>query len=305
MEKNFAAIALGLNLSILVLVTISGIGASNECRRSRLQLCCFLVYILLSSAHFNLPNLVLPTVLVLVMTWFSSYFSKLHPYRLDILMLGMKFKDRTPIYGSSSKKYRAHFSRMRDIYDPVIYTNVLYLIFGLYSFFLFKQWDLAVLQIFTFVGSSLYHLSKEANYFNLDQTFAGSLGCIFLLSLYDAYYVDLDYFLVGGFVALPLGIFLFDYCGMPADVTYEPLCCVRQGRLVYDQIHSIWHIVSSLAPLGCSYFYSRHFPHEHLVLGRGYLDESTLCFPKVTVYAFLISLGINIIGNATRVFPPK
>ena len=301
-----SSVALGLNLSILTLSTIFGLRVSNANNIFRLQLCCFIVYTLLSSAYFNLlPGLAFPSVLVLIVTMFSSYFSKLHPYRLEISKTGMKFKDRTPNYMSIGKTYHSCFKRTRDIWDPVIYTNLAFLIFGLCSFFIFKQWELAVLQMFTFIGSSFYHFSKEANYFNLDQTFAGSLGCIFLLSIYDAYALDLDYFLVGGFVALPVGIFLFDYCGMPADVIYEPFCCVRQGRLLYDQIHSIWHIASAFAPLGCSYFYSKHSPQENLVLGRGYLDESTMCFPIVPVYALLISLMINIVGNAVGIFPPR
>ena len=302
-----SAIALAINISILVLVTVSGVGVLDENKRSPLQLCYFLAYTFLSSGYFNLLRfLAFPTSLVLVLTLFSSHFSKFHPYRLEISKSGMKFKETDSFYAAEGKNHVAYFNRMRGVYDPVVNTNVVYLLFGLCSYFLFNQWELAVLQMFTFVGSTLYHISKEANYFNLDQTFAGGLACIFMLSLYDAYTLDFNYFMIGSCVALPLGIFLFDYCGMPADVVYEPpFCCIRQGRLIYDQVHSLWHIVSAIAPLCCSYFYSQQFPQEHLVLGRGYFDESTMCFPKVPIYALLISLVFNIFGNAVGFLPPK
>jgi hypothetical protein len=303
-----SSIALALNVSILVLVIISGIRVPDANERSSAQLYYFLAYTFLSSGYFSiLPILAFPTSIVLVMTLFSSYFSKSHPYRLEISKSGMKFKERSPVNTNDDKKKRlAHFNRMRGIYDPVIYTNMVYLLFGLCSFFVFKQWELAVMQAFTFIGSTLYHLSKEANYFNLDQTFAGAMACIFMLSIYDAYNLDLNYFMISSFVGLPLGIFLFDYCGMPADVVYEPpSCCVRQGRLIYDQVHSLWHIISAIAPLGCAYFYSQQFPQEHLVLGRGYVDEGTMCLPKVPVYALVVSLLFNIFGNAVGFLPPK
>ena len=263
------------------------------------------MYTLLSSAFHNLLSLLaFPTVIVLVISLYSDYFSRFHPYRLEISRNGMKFKEKIPVY-TQYERYHINFSGKRGVHDPVMYTNLTYLVFGLFSLYYFKERELAILQVFTFLGSTMYHFSKEANYFNLDQTFAGALGCIFVLSLYDAYTVDLDYFLIGSFVALPLGIFLFDYCGMPADIIYEPFCCVRKGRIMYDMVHSIWHIVSAMGPLACSFFYSQYFPQDHLVLGRGYLDPMTRYFPKVPVYSLLISLTVNMLGNAVGVLPPK
>lgn len=95
------------------------------------------------------------------------------------------------------------------------------------------------------------------------------------------------------------------------------LCCVpkiaifRKHRQMYDTLHMLWHFVSALGPiastwLAYSHYYSDEADPEHIndgVLGYGYFDPSTKCFPIVPFVSIGCSVFVNVMGNWYGIMP--
>eukprot|EP01036_Dinobryon_divergens_P028314 gene28314-37245_t len=158
-------------------------------------------------------------------------------------------------YLAKESKYRRHLSvkdHFRDISDKLIVTSLVYLAASVYG--LVKgQYEVSFLCAVTWWSSSSYHFFRESMYFNVDNIFAASLFIAFIYSLWiSSGRADLEWYTNIGTIGLVLAGFLLIYCGNPAtisfDNSYSPACCIRSGRALYDNVHSIWHLISGIGP---------------------------------------------------------
>jgi len=95
------------------------------------------------------------------------------------------------------------------------------------------------------------------------------------------------------------------------------LCCIpkiaifRKHRQLYDTLHMMWHFASALGPiastwLAYTYHYSKLVDPQQLndgVLGYGYFDPYTKCFPIVPIVSLVCSVILNIWGNMSGIMP--
>lgn len=88
----------------------------------------------------------------------------------------------------------------------------------------------------------------------------------------------------------------------------DSICCLdittvrRNPRPLYDTVHALWHLVSALGPVQCTWFAQKYVLTEANseaalgVLGAGYLDSAKL-FPTLPVLSFVLSVCVNIFLN--------
>ena len=152
-------------------------------------------------------------------------------------------------------------------------------------------------------GSTLYHLRKEALYFNLDNTFATSLLFLTFYAGALAFHVK-DHLQIsltlGG---LPVAVFLIVYCGMPAIATR---CHVSGAHIRqcagnrYDLYHTLWHFASGLGTAKTAHFFHVHWPT--LQCG-GPAFAAFPHMPVVPTLSLLLGLAVNIMGNHAGIMP--
>ena len=186
----------------------------------------------------------------------------------------------------------------RPFNDKLVQTSLVYLIAALYAVHM-KQPQIAAVCLVTYCGSSLYHLNHETMFFNLDNVFATTLLNIFMWSLIQAYRHGHDTYFLLGALGLPVAIFLIVYCGDPADIAFVKqltgCICVRSGRKLYDDVHTLWHFASGVGPfLALHYFL--HVDNQSTIA----LDCNSAKLPYICV---LIAVIINIIGNYYGIIP--
>ena len=196
----------------------------------------------------------------------------------------------------------------------LVISSLIYLFGSIFSFTQ-NQYYLALLQGFTWISSSLYHLSEESMFFNLDNIFANSLLLIFLWATFWSFFFN-SYILTAFVVGLHLAAFLFIYCGMPADLIEESTTIKatsklrgskfrRQLNLRYGYYHSLWHIVSGIGPFLCTLFFQRYCGDgitPGLVMCEGFLDKY-LVFPAVPTISLVLGVLANILGNIFGIMP--
>lgn len=72
-------------------------------------------------------------------------------------------------------------------------------------------------------------------------------------------------------------------------------CCIRKGRPFYDDVHSLWHIVSGFGPLLAIWSLD-----NALVNRKVEINLVTFILP---ITAVAIGVVLNIIGNLCEVIP--
>lgn len=186
--------------------------------------------------------------------------------------------------------------------DKTVWSSLVYALAGLYSFYL-GQYALGTLQVVTCGGSTLYHLRREAVYFNLDNTFASSLLFLTLYAGGMAIHVEDWSHCLATAVGLPISAFLIIFCGMPATLARDP--CTGYGirqcaGAQYDDWHSAWHVVSGSATVVVAHFFQRHWPHLQCGGPNFALMPDLPVVPTLCVAA---ALCMNIAGNSGKVMP--
>jgi hypothetical protein len=79
------------------------------------------------------------------------------------------------------------------------------------------------------------------------------------------------------------------------DNSYSPGCCIRSGRALYDNVHSIWHLISGIGPALSIWLFD-------YALEKELVNSYTLHFVMPTV-AVMFGILINVIGNGFGVMP--
>ncbi|KAJ1431000.1 hypothetical protein B484DRAFT_395643 [Ochromonadaceae sp. CCMP2298] len=215
-------------------------------------------------------------------------------------------------YLRKSSKYRNKSIGLasRSWSDRLVVTSGAYGVSALFAAYQ-AQWWLACVCAVTCTGSTVYHLNREMLFFNMDNVFATSLLMVFVYTLLHAHSHHEVYFLLG-LLGLPVAGFLIVFCGMPAlirppkttntdtgkytDTDKETdklgwICCpTREGRELYDSVHTLWHLASAMGPL-LSVWYIGHVYQE---------IQHDLTLPCVSL---LLSVAINICANLCGVMP--
>jgi hypothetical protein len=244
-----------------------------------------LLFCLMSSLWLGRNSFIFPTLICCIIVTNIGYLSKRSPLKNVLALSDVKFDE-----GPTS----------RDWYDPVMSTNIIYLISSVVATAVGLN-NLALLHFLTFTGSTLYHINRERYYFNMDNIFAMTSFFVGIYSIYDSFFLNLTYFTAAA-VALPIMMFVIIYCGMPADIVYSSTClCCRRSSGKYDTWHSLWHVLSGLGPICYSIYYFVHHPADES-LGRGYFDSKKM-FAIVPVSSFLCSVCFNILTNMAGIAP--
>ncbi|GAB5033510.1 Hypothetical protein NocV09_01400440 [Nannochloropsis oceanica] len=220
---------------------------------------------------------------------------------------------------------------IRPYCDKLVWSSYVYGLAGLYSLYL-GQYAFGTLQLVTCCGSTLYHLRKEAVFFNFDNTFASSL---LLLTLYAgglSIHVQDWAHLVATILGLPIAVFLIIFCGMPASLAREPghgtgargavgsgtgcLPCSEAARsgpdlgrpgfrlcagAQYDDWHTAWHVVSGAGTVVTASFFQHHWPG--LQCGGPNFGGGFPHLPVVPTACVVLALGMNMVGNMAGIMP--
>ena len=208
---------------------------------------------------------------------------------------------QTPTKPDASVRLLAH-DVQRPVWDKTVWSSLVYGFAGLYSLFL-GQYALGTLQIVTCGGSTLYHLRREAVYFNLDNTFASSLLFLTLYASGAAIHVEDWSHCLATALGLPVAVFLIVFCGMPATLARDP--CTGHGLrqcagAQYDDWHTAWHVASGLGTVVTAHFFQRHWPQLQCGSPNFALMPDLPIVPTVCLLAGLL---MNIAGNTGGIMP--
>jgi hypothetical protein len=218
----------------------------------------------------------------------------------------------------SNHQYRPYF-------DMLVTTSIMYALAGFFSLYV-QEYYLSYFSFVTWISSSLYHVHGEQLFFNFDNIFATTLLLNYIWSLISAYHFLVDsVHLTIASVGLPLALFLLVYCGMPGTITMLRDClkCRRCQPEIYRPIHSLWHIATGLGICTAAWhFYQSRLENERVIVSTSmgcsqcslffvgksvlgstcYFDEK-LNFPVVPCLTFVMSFGLNLLGNYNEVMP--
>ncbi|CBJ26889.1 conserved unknown protein [Ectocarpus siliculosus] len=191
--------------------------------------------------------------------------------------------------------------KRRPLTDMLVWTSFVYClpsVYGLYA----HQYGIAGLQLMTTIGSTLFHLTRETKFFNLDNVFATSLLSTTAWSLYLGVTHGVWWYVVVIGLGGPFAIFCIVRCGMPGLVCRHPagsgLC--RRSNPEYDFFHMLWHLSSGLGTLITIHFFEVYFPAEEAGGGWFYFFPDV---PVVPTVALALSALINLYGNRVGVMP--
>eukprot|EP00903_Cladosiphon_okamuranus_P013319 g12414.t1 len=191
--------------------------------------------------------------------------------------------------------------KRRPLTDMLVWTSFVYLVpsvYGLYT----HQYGIAALQLMTTIGSTLFHLTRETKFFNLDNVFATSLLSTTLWSLYLAIRHRIWWYVATVGLGGPFAIFCIVRCGMPGLVCAHPtghgLC--RRSNPEYDFFHMLWHLSSGPGTLVTIHFFEVYFPAEEAGGGWFYYFPDV---PVVPTVALAVGGLINLYGNRVGVMP--
>ena len=150
-----------------------------------------------------------------------------HDYPSLILLLTVMILFRryllkpSPLLGQTNEILITREAISRPWSDKLVWTSFIYGIACLYSHSI-KQYGLGSLQAICCVGSTLYHLHREAMYFNMDNIFATALLFCTIHSIILAVTIRDYYYLLFSVTGLPLAAFFIIASGMPAE---DVICC--------------------------------------------------------------------------------
>ena len=201
----------------------------------------------------------------------------------------------------------------RPLHDSNVWTNISYLLGAGYAFYCGEH-HYGILNIFTFVGSTLYHAYRESVYFNLDNWFAlcQMMICTWTV-LHSILHGHIEMILLGIF-AICVGVFLITTCGLPASIEiltdhhetslekFAMRCC-RTSLPLYDTVHSIWHLISGIGPLISLYYFTEYVDTKNRIMGvEGSIDPWG-CFPIVPTVSLTLAFILNYVGNIYGIMP--
>jgi hypothetical protein len=238
----------------------------------------------------------------LVILWFNLWDLLFHWLLLGLLALFFPYLQRPSRYYAfcSGKIFYRSWKHL------VMYSSLIYLS-GCVAAVCAGYMSMAFVCLLTAMGSLLYHRHREGQFFNFDNIFATSKLILFIYTAIHA----VDVYPAYAWAALlgaPWTLFVFVYCGDPADVLSLPtssgeLHCIRSERSIYDTWHSVWHVLSGLGPVTCA-LYLHHFPldRSHLLLQQlaaGQISAEQM----LLTCSLLLAVGVNVLLNVLGVAP--
>ncbi len=215
----------------------------------------------------------------------------------------------SPYMWKASKYRRKHGSNLsigmelwRPWYDMLVWTSFAYAVPGVYAFSV-KQYGMSILLAGTTVGSTLFHLTRETMFFNLDNVFAMSILFICLWALMCTIRLQEWWSALHIIIFGPMSLMLNVACGLPGVICcskHNAALTVRVSSPRYAYFHVFWHIVSGLVVTFITHFLATSFPD----LEAGGLQFSLIPdLPIVPTFAFVSSLGVNLYGNYVGFMP--
>ncbi|CAN0000233.1 unnamed protein product [Hapterophycus canaliculatus] len=154
----------------------------------------------------------------------------------------------------------------------------------------------------TTIGSTLFHLTRETKFFNLDNVFATSLLSTTAWGFFLAVKHQIWWYVAVVGLGGPLAIFCILRCGMPGLVCRHPtghgLC--RRSNPEYDFFHMLWHLSSGVGTLVSIHYFEVNFPAEEAGGGWFYYFPDV---PVVPTVALAVGALINFYGNHVGVMP--
>lgn len=203
------------------------------------------------------------------------------------------------------RSYEGH--EMRNWNDRLITTSSAYIMCAAFAVW-YGQFEIGVICFVTYIGSSLYHRHREMEYFNLDNIFATSLLMVFNYGLISSYHTHEIYFTLAA-IGLPTAVFLIVYCGMPADIRKKGtsgsdlLCCIRTGRELYDTVHTLWHLASSVGPAMAVWYFDYVQNSDPSLHTSEWSRIDDFIIKNLPVIALSIAVTMNIMGNIHGIVP--
>ncbi|CAM9745871.1 unnamed protein product [Pylaiella littoralis] len=191
--------------------------------------------------------------------------------------------------------------KSRPMTDMLVWTSLVYCVpsvYGLYA----HQYGIAAIQLMTTIGSTLFHLTRETKFFNLDNIFATSLLSTTVWGFYLAVRHGIWWYAATIGFGGPFAVFCIVRCGMPGLICAHPtghgLC--RRSNPEYDFFHMLWHLSSGLGTLISIHYFEVNFPAEEAGGGWFYYFPDV---PVVPTVALAVSALINCYGNRVGVMP--
>uniref|UniRef100_A0A7S2XVH3 Uncharacterized protein n=1 Tax=Fibrocapsa japonica TaxID=94617 RepID=A0A7S2XVH3_9STRA len=233
-----------------------------------------------------------------VLDWLSQVLFARLVTLFSILFMGIPYLAKaSPLRSDPSRGIKlSPKEKRRSFADPLVFTSLFYMFAGIYAFSV-GQYGIALLQIYTSMGSTLYHLTRETMFFNCDNIGATSLLLLTAYGLYLSLGIDLGWTILAA-AGIPLGGAILHKCGMPGEVCKGKRTCCSE----YPSWHSAWHVASSFGTVISVYFFEKNFPdHE---AGAGWFAEMPF-LPIAPTIAVVISVVQNFIGNKAGVMPLK
>ncbi len=190
----------------------------------------------------------------------------------------------------------------RPWYDMLVWTSLVYAVPAVYAVSV-KQYGMSILLGGTTVGSTLFHLTRETMFFNLDNVFAMSTLFMVLWALVCSIRLKEWWFAFYILIFGPTSLLLNYACGMPGVICcskHDATITVRVSSPKYAYFHVFWHIVSGVVVLFITHFLATSFPD----MEAGGLQFSLIPdLPIVPTVAFASSLGVNLYGNYVGFMP--
>jgi len=188
----------------------------------------------------------------------------------------------------------------RSFSDIIVHSSLLYAV-GAIAAFKYGMPGLGILHIYTCIGSTLFHWTRETMFFNWDNIGAMSLLFVAAYGLYCSFGVDI-YWTCSGLMGFPVAIFLLVYCGMPGKVCEEACQKRRVPDPRYHFWHTAWHILSAAGTVLNLHFFNKHFPGMEAAGGQ--LPFFPMV-PMVPAICICCGLACNLLGNVLGAMPLK
>ncbi len=190
----------------------------------------------------------------------------------------------------------------RPWYDMLVWTSLVYAVPTVYAVSV-KQYGMSILLGGTTVGSTLFHLTRETMFFNLDNVFAMSTLFVVLWALVCSIRLQDWWFVLYILFFGPTSLLLNHACGMPGVICcskHDATVSVRVSSPRYAYFHVFWHIVSGFVVTFITHFLATSFPD----MEAGGMQFSLIPdLPIVPTVAFVCSLSVNLYGNYVGFMP--
>lgn len=227
--------------------------------------------------YINIIELVIPLTLVNFGFIFLPYLAKPSKY--------IKHRYKYPCIWCNNTIYRNYC-------DHIVSSSFIYSISALISLYNNNYW-FAFISLTTTISSLLYHLHKEAMYFNLDNICATTFLFYCFNIAYDAYsYMPFVSYII--FIGSLKALYIFCTSGDVCIISYNNLTnkYTRIQNIKYVKYHCLWHYLTGFGSIFIS-IYLYMSKNNHIV---DISDKNILLY-------YLISIILNIIGNNLGIIP--